>query len=307
MHHSKLSLLVALASAVVALASSQNATALHGSQRELQGCKKSMPPLPGKKGIGLTMRDPGQEGSYVENLPKVVALKVYWNYAWGLDRPVVQPDNIEFVPMVWGAPKNLAKLQDDFKTKLQPQIDKGQVKRLLGFNEPDNEDQSNMTVEEAINAWPYLEAMGLPLVSPSAEQPTGTWMQTAMSAKTYCQPQWIGVHWYGPASFSSFKSSMTRVYNLYRRPIIITEFAPADWTASTPEENIYSDSQILSFMKQALPWLQKTSWIVGYSWFSYQRSNPAGTHSALFEENGDLTELGRFYASVRTNKPRGNQ
>jgi hypothetical protein len=58
--------------------------------------------LPGKKGIGFTLRAIGQPGSYEENMPKVLALKPYWNLNWGPDRAPNQPDNIEFIPMVWG-------------------------------------------------------------------------------------------------------------------------------------------------------------------------------------------------------------
>jgi hypothetical protein len=59
-------------------------------------------PLPGKRGVGLLLREPGQEGSYEVNMPKVIMLKPYWNYSWGSKRVPTQPDDIEFVPMIWG-------------------------------------------------------------------------------------------------------------------------------------------------------------------------------------------------------------
>ena len=69
------------------------------------GCPPVDPaaPLPGKKGIGLTLRDEGEPGSWVENLPKVLALNVSWNYSWNRVRIPQQPDDIEFIPMIWGA------------------------------------------------------------------------------------------------------------------------------------------------------------------------------------------------------------
>ncbi len=76
------------------------------ADRELKtGCSKTPKawiPLPGKKGIGLLLQELGLPKNYVENMPKVVSLNVYWNYAWSANRPPNQPDNIEFVPMVWG-------------------------------------------------------------------------------------------------------------------------------------------------------------------------------------------------------------
>jgi hypothetical protein len=58
--------------------------------------------LPGKKGIGLSMIEPeeGKTGSWVENLPKVEALTVRWNYAWSPKRPEQQPSRIEFVSSI---------------------------------------------------------------------------------------------------------------------------------------------------------------------------------------------------------------
>ena len=38
---------------------------------------------------------------------------------------------------------------------------------LLGFNEPDQPDQANMTVQQALDLWPHLMATGMRLGSPS--------------------------------------------------------------------------------------------------------------------------------------------
>jgi hypothetical protein len=66
-------------------------------------------------------------------------------------------------------------------------------------------------------------------------------------------------------------------------------------------------ADILSFMKEVLPWLEETAWISGYAWISFETSSAAGTSSALFDERGALTVCGRFYASVRTSNPAGDQ
>ncbi|PIG98398.1 hypothetical protein CS542_06290 [Pedobacter sp. IW39] len=42
---------------------------------------------------------------------------------------------------------------------------------MLGFNEPDLGDQSNMSVQDALAAWPKLESIGLPLGSPATAKP----------------------------------------------------------------------------------------------------------------------------------------
>jgi hypothetical protein len=129
------------------------------------------PPLAGKKGAAFTLRDDiTASGSWVENLPKVIALNPYWNYSWGTKRIVQQPDNIEFIPMVWGHWEESG-TKTTIRDDIVPQWRDGHIKRLLGFNEPDYERQSNLPVETALAAWPLLEETDLPLISPSCAHP----------------------------------------------------------------------------------------------------------------------------------------
>lgn len=265
-----------------------------------------IPPFQGKKGIGMTLRDEGELGSWRENIPKIVALRPYWNYAWNLRRLDAQPDDIEFVPMAWGV-WDLERFEEKLEEFVLPHTDK--VRRIFGFNEPDSENQSNVNVSTAIRAWPALERTGLSLVSPSTTHAEERWMRQFMTrAQHKCRRvDWIGVHWYGAAHFSAFREHLISVHELYQQPLVLTEFAPADWNAARPEDNIYSTDQVLRFMKEALPWLEETEWIAGYAWFSFDITSPQGTSSALFDARGQLTKLGQFYASVRNDTPMGNQ
>jgi hypothetical protein len=269
--------------------------------------RPKVPALPGKKGAAFTLREEGQPGSWVVNLPKVTQLRPYWNYSWGPQRIQQQPNNIEFVPMIWGG-NNADHVKDVVSTYIAPEIKNGNVKRVLGFNEPDSNVQSNMNVSIALDRWKEFEALNVPLVSPSCAHPDQEWMKSFMkSADRKCKRiDWVGVHWYG-TDFKSFKSAMTKYHDLYDRPILVTEFALADWTAKKVSDNKISKADTLKFMKEALYWLETQSWIVGYAWFSFEATHPAGTNSALYNETGTLTTLGKFYASVRTNRPRGDR
>lgn len=83
-----------------------------------------------------------------------------WYYNWSREPGTHVPPNIEFVPMVWGAPKNPdgslnARL---LKRQIQEALERNPgCKNLLGFNEPDNKNQSNLTVARALEAWPLLQ------------------------------------------------------------------------------------------------------------------------------------------------------
>jgi hypothetical protein len=272
------------------------------------GARNGSIPLPGKKGAAFTFRDEGQNGSWKENLPKIISLCPYWNYSWGTRRIDAQPDNIEFIPMIWGG-NNTEMTRQSLEKDVVDLIKRGTVKRILAFNEPDEKTQSNMTVETALERWSILESLDVPLISPSCARPNGDWLKSFMSqadAKGK-RVDWIGVHWYGGANVASFKTNMIHFHQLYQRPILITEFAPADWNATTVENNRFSPAAVLAFMKDALPWLESQHWIVGYCWFSFKITLPVGTSSALFTENGKLTTCGRYYTSVRSDRPSGDQ
>jgi len=116
------------------------------------------------------------------------------------------------------------------------------------------------------------------------------------------------VHWYGGPSPTAFKQRMVEIYKAYgERPLLITEFALADWGAKTPQQNSIKREDVLAFMKDVLPWMERQNWIAGYAWFSFEIDDPNGTSSALFDGDGNLTASGRFYQSVTNEKPSGDQ
>ena len=106
--------------------------------------KKSLR-LAGKKGICFTLRQKDKEGSWEENIPKIQAIKPYWNYSWDMELIEQQPHTIAFMPMVWGA-WGVDKLQKRLNTHIVPKIKSGDVHRVLGFNEPDKLEQANLLV-----------------------------------------------------------------------------------------------------------------------------------------------------------------
>jgi hypothetical protein len=229
----------------------------------------------------------------------ILALKPFWFYTWGKELPNGSPQNCEFVPMFWGAndvnANNLAavkKLKDD-----------GKIKYVLGFNEPNNGGQSNMSVSQALKLWPQLESLGLPLGSPAADWPTSQWIYDFLDS---CKVQgkrvdFICVHMYANCDTSVYLNTLKEVYNKYKLPIWITEFAPAYWSATKPSDNPYSAAQVLAFMQSILPKLEALDYVKRYSWFSGDPKSPQMWSSALIDANGNLTELGKWYASYQPN------
>jgi Glycosyl hydrolase catalytic core len=215
----------------------------------------------------------------------------------------------EFVPMVWSGSDTAANFKLTLQQSIIPALQGGNVHRVLGFNEPDKVEQANMSVNKALGRWPALESLNVPLVSPSCAHPNQAWMKQFMwKAQNLClRVDYVGVHWYKAPNFAAFKTYMTHIYQTYKKPLMITEFAVADWNAKTVQENRYSQSMVLNFMKEALPWLERTPWIAGYAWFNFPQSRAVGTSSALYDANGQLTTVGRYYQSVRKDKRQGDQ
>jgi hypothetical protein len=276
--------------------------------------------MPGKKGICFTLRQKDNDGSWEENIPKIKAIRPYWNYSWDTALIEQQPTDSAFLPMVWGA-WEADELRERLNKHIVPKIKSGDVHRILGFNEPDKLEQANMPYTEALTYWPILESLHVPLCSPACANPLsdiddstqgvrGTWMRDFMKAadKRGYRVDYIGVHWYGGASPIAFKQRMIDIYNAYgQRPLLITEFALADWGAKNPGENSITQKDVLAFMQNVLPWMEQQNWIAGYAWFSFEIDDPNGCSSALFDDDGNLTASGQFYQSVTNEDPNGDQ
>jgi hypothetical protein len=226
------------------------------------------------------------------------ALNPEWLYTWNTDLPQGLPKDIEFCPMVWGGGN-----EDKLKAKLEklaPLVKDGQLKYLLGFNEPDKKDQSNITVERALQLWPLLMELNVPLVSPSCAHPDREWMLNFMNGvqRLKLRVDYIGAHSYGGPNPKALLNRMEKVARMFGRPIWITEFAVADWQAKSLKQNKHSPQQVAQFMQAVIPAFNASPFIARYAWFSGQPNHKALGNSALFDNHGKLTALGRLYAQA---------
>jgi hypothetical protein len=195
--------------------------------------------------------------------------------------------------MIWGKwslEKNLQKV--DSLAKI------GKVTHLLGFNEPDGIGQANLTVEESLSYWPKLMELNIPLGSPACIHADNEWMKgfMAKAKEKGLRVDFICVHWYGGANAQSLIDHLKATHDLYNLPIWLTEFAPADWNASSPAVSKVTKALALTFMQQILPALEKLDYVERYSWYSSDPANKALGNSALFDNAGKLTSLGEYYS-----------
>jgi hypothetical protein len=238
-----------------------------------------------KKGLGMGPKSP-------DFSRKLEELRCKWLYSWLPGIPAHLPKGMAYTPMIW-----------DYRRGREGVINAGKaakeagIPELLGFNEPDQSSQANMTVEAALAAWPALQETGLRLGSPGCVHPDREWMKAFMVGvkKRELRVDFICIHSYGSPNAEAFIKRLEAVHKLYRKPIWITEFAVGDWKAKSPAENQYKPKDVLRFMEDVLPELDKLDFIERYAWFPAGPANRALGTSALHDAEGKLTRLGECY------------
>ncbi|MFW2480277.1 MAG: glycoside hydrolase family protein [Lentimonas sp.] len=222
---------------------------------------------------------------------KLEALNVAWIYNWSTSIKPGTPSYVEFVPMQWGK-WNVSKKHMD-------QLANGRHRALLGFNEPDQKNQANMTVEQAIELWPRLMYTGIRLGSPAGVHPDGPWMRQFMKEidKRGYRVDFIAMHAYPGKDADSFIERVDQIHKLYGRPIWITEFAVGDWEANANKKNRHSVDEVYEFMRKVIPALESRRHVERYAWFSSSPSNHNLGTSSLYKKDGTLNKLGLLYSS----------
>lgn len=206
---------------------------------------------------------------------KVSNLNVSWYYTWGTKQIVGAPA-IEFVPMIWG--KNVVRdvVWDT----------------VLILNEPDRADQSNVAVEDALTRWNSIQAVRKGSPATAGNALTSQWFNAFM---LHAKPDFICIHWYGPPNPDSLLKLVDGLYAKYSIPIWITEFAVAQWDTTKPS---YTVDQVLEFMKIVIPRLEARAHVERYAWKTREQSDLNMGSSALFDDAGNLTQVGQLYASL---------
>jgi hypothetical protein len=228
-------------------------------------------PAPGpsiKKGVGLAER----KG---KGLKQLTDLNVGWYYNWSSETAI----NFRgFVPMVF----SLKHVHDNIRGDI-----------VLGFNEPDHKEQSNIAIADALAAWPEVARKAKLIGSPSmAGNPvTSEWFTTFMKARP--RVDFITVHWYKGADARKFINDMTAIHNAYKLPLWITEFAPQTHVSAGEKPDKFSQSDVNQFIREVVQWMENTPWIYRYAW----HDAGSGT-SALFDDAGNLTPTGKAYAAA---------
>lgn len=227
-----------------------------------------------------------------------LAMNMGWYYTWGQSPfSYTTYSYLEFVPMIWG----------NSNTSNIPNVAAKGYKYLLAYNEPDmtgDAGGSNMNVNVAINNWSkflgYNYYLGSPAPAFCPAWGNGTWFRNFMNGIDQSTIDFIPLHCYyktygGKSAANAFLTQVVdATYEMYGKPIWITEFAPSGWGYS----NTYGRKQCKEFLEEVIKGLNERSYVERYSWFSFDTKDETNGASALWTNStGILTELGQVYVS----------
>ncbi|KAJ8507118.1 hypothetical protein ONZ45_g10474 [Pleurotus djamor] len=190
---------------------------------------------------------------------------ISWHYDWSSSptSSAVAGSHIEYVPMQWGT-RGIDGLEGLVRAR--------GAKIVLGFNEPDFAEQSNLSPAQAAQLWkqyiqPLKSSLNVKLVSP------------AISSADTGIPGALVWEW--------FVEYLERVHSTFPgKKVWVTEFA----------ETSMDVNAVSTFMKDALPFLDSTPWIERYAWFAYMRPQN-GVAWNLLDGSGNLNRIGKSYVT----------
>lgn len=223
-------------------------------------------------------------------------------YNWSLDPyyKYEQVDSSHHQPMWWGITNDrLGRNRTEMLLMMRPEWAVADVpKHLLGFNEPNHTDQSNISVQTALNEWSRAEQVKLPLVGPQHDYAWGSWYTSfydQADAKGFRIDEGGG-HIYPTSSsvnYDSFNNGVTDGYNAQNNRIQwVTELNWVNWGGAAT----WTDDQLYSVLAETLWRYENNPWVKRYQWFAFSPYWANGAPGAL-EKDGNILPLGRLYGA----------
>ncbi|CAC5355701.1 unnamed protein product [Mytilus coruscus] len=161
---------------------------------------------------------------------------------------------------------------------------------LLGFNEPDHHEQSNLKVPQASVMWKEVEkhAAGKTLVSPAVTDIN--WLEQFLQHCHNCRVDHVAFHIYN-CNAHRIMTKLKQLWDRLHKPIWLTEFACPHTT---------SPNEQLRLMREILPLLESAPFVFRYAWFTsrwvfHNHTFVDGSTSLMKENSAELSALGHYY------------
>ncbi|GAA5481875.1 glycosyl hydrolase [Haloferula sargassicola] len=171
------------------------------------------------------------------------------------------------------------------------------INHLLGFNEPHRPDQANLSVDDALAAWPVLLRTGLRVGSPAVSDGGLGWLYDFMNKadKAGLRVDFVAVHYYravpdpgdGRSAAAAMKRFIDDIHARTRRPIWITEWNNgANWTPHRDP----SEKEQARAIADMIEMLDETPYVERYALYNWVEDG-----RKLKRDDGSLTPAGEVY------------
>jgi len=205
------------------------------------------------------------------------------------------PPHKNFIPMVWGYIEDDRPWHDDINDLVADQYNV-----ILGFNEPNHADQSDIPPEVAASAWMELQNMypDKTLVSPAPAGGNTNWFDPFFEAceALGCRIDYLATHDYD-GNADHVMNRLEMLHQRYGKKIWLTEFAKC----CTHDQN-----EVIDFVKEIIPRLEAADYVYRYSWFitRFNEKNRTGDwyvdsiNSLFLQDSLELSPVGKLYNSL---------
>lgn len=226
----------------------------------------------------FTWRNPSKKGwcSAGINWANEIGLtESTWYYSWSADKET--QDDQEYAAIrqnrTWPSTSEIT--------------EKNNVTHLLGYNEPDRPEQSNLTVETAVAYWPELLKSGMRLGAPAIADDLN-WLYAFMDScdnRNY-RVDYVAVHCYWNRTPQNWYQSLKTIHERTGRPLWITEWNNgANWTGgSWPSDTIAQQEKQLSDLTKILEVLDTASFVERYSIYNWVEDKRAIVKGKISQE-----------------------
>lgn len=222
---------------------------------------------------------------------------VSWYYNWAMQAfKYTSFQSLQYVPMMWGSYETDAETSSRFP--------KMGYKYMLTFNEPDRTDQANISVEKAVEGMKAFSDLEITVGSPAtALCPPWSkeWFQPFMKQlnEQNMEVDFIAVHhywnWYQEEGVQAFLELIDKTYEMYHKPIWVTEFA----LTGNPGKDEEQLKAVEGYMKGVIAGLDERDYVERYAWFSFSTGDYRNSASALLQTyTGEITRLGEIYQEI---------
>jgi len=220
-----------------------------------------------------------------------IALPLWW-YDWG--NSASSTSDREYIPMKWTTSSGTGSIYSQQNSA-----------HVLGYNEPDNSGQANLTVSQAVGNWPTMMQWGLrvgaPAVSDSGTTGQGlSWLYAFMAQADSVgyRVDYIPIHYYKCGwTTSQFSNYLAQIYQTTGKPVWVTEWNDgASWCSSGLPSSQAADATAIASdvaMLDSAPFVERYAI---YEWFD------PSTYLNLITTNTPtaLTPAGVVYANQQS-------